>query len=83
LVPANAEEYRKESAEGLIHHIETLWRELAKAGFDLDQLLARSILLPATCALMNPDGDKTVEAAYGCLKELARRLRTTYLHISS
>jgi hypothetical protein len=83
LVPANAEEYLKESADGLIHRIETLWRELAKASFDLDRLLSQSILLPATCALMNPDGDKTVEAAYGCLQKLARRLRTTYLHLSS
>ena len=34
-VPANVDEFAKESAEGLVHHIEALWRELEKVGFDL------------------------------------------------
>ena len=80
LVPANTDEFRQASPEGLIHHIESLWRELEKAGFDLGQLLSQSILMPATCALMNSDGFETVEAAYDRLKTVAHRLQATYLH---
>ena len=36
--------------------------------------------MPATCALMNPDGFETVEKAYDCLKKLSRQLQTKYLH---
>jgi hypothetical protein len=83
LVPANYDDFLKESAGGLIYRIETLWHQLEKAGFDLQQLLAQSILMPATCALMNPDGYKTVEEAYRCLRNLSCHLRTKYLHLSS
>jgi hypothetical protein len=81
LVPANHDEWIKESMEGLSHHIETLWQELKDTGFDLRQMLSQSILLPATCALMNPDGFETVEKAYDCLKILSHRLQTKYIHI--
>lgn len=80
LVPSNQDELIKESVEGLSGHIETLWRELEKAGFDMQQMLSQSILLPATCALMNSDGSETVERAYDYLKILSRRLQTQYLH---
>jgi hypothetical protein len=82
LVPANHDEWIKESMNGLSRHIETLWQELEKAGFDLQQMLSESILMPATCALMNPDGYETVEKAYDCLKMLSRRLQAKYLHPS-
>lgn len=80
LVPANTDEFNQSSPDGLVHHIESLWRELEKAGFDLEGLLSQSILMPATCALMNLDGFDTVEAAYDRLQALAHRLRATYLH---
>jgi hypothetical protein len=79
LVPANYEEFKKESPEGLVHHIESLWQELEKEGFDLQQILSQSMLTPATCALLNPDEFKTVEEAYGWLKKLSRQLRAKYL----
>jgi len=79
LVPANYDEFQKESMERLSFHIETLWQELQQAGFDLPALLARSILMPATCALMNPDGFKTVEDAYDWLQKLSRQLQAKYL----
>ncbi len=79
LVPANYDEFQKESLAGLIHHIESLWQELQKAGFDLEQILSQSILMPATCALTNPDEFKTVEEAYGWLKKLSRQLQAKYL----
>jgi hypothetical protein len=79
LVPANTDEFLKESPDSLIHHIDTLWRELESAGFDLRQILSQSILMPATCALMNLDGYETVESAYDRLKTISRRLQEKYL----
>jgi hypothetical protein len=79
LVPANYDEFQKESMERLSYHIETLWQELQQAGFDLPAMLAQSILMPATCALMNPDGFKTVEDAYDWLQKLSRQLQAKYL----
>ena len=83
IVPANYDEFITESTDGLIHRIETLWRELEKAGFDLRRILSQSILMPATCALMNPDGFDTVEKAYDSLKNISRLLQTKYLQSSS
>ena len=40
-------------------------------------------IVPATCALMNPDGFDTVESAYDSLKKLSRLLQTKYLQSSS
>ena len=65
--------------DGLVHHIENLWQELKKEGFDLQQILSQSILTPATCALLNPDEFKTVEDAYVWLKALSTKLREKYL----
>ncbi len=79
LVPANYDELIKESPDRLIHHLETLWQELITAGFDLEQMLAQSILLPATCALTNPDEFKTVEETYAWLTKLSRQLQAKYL----
>ena len=72
------DEFILETYDGLLHRIDTLWDELGKAGFDLPQLLSQSILMPATCALMNPDGFNTVESAYDSLKKLSRHLQTKY-----
>jgi hypothetical protein len=55
---------------------------LEKAGFDLPRLLSQSILMPATCALMNPDGFETVETAYDSLKKISRHLQRKYLQPS-
>lgn len=79
LVPSNYEEFQKESLEGLLHHIENLWQELKKQGFDLGEILSRSILMPATCALLNPDEFKTVEDSYVWLKKLSEQLRGKYI----
>ncbi|MCX7769500.1 MAG: hypothetical protein N2202_00285 [Proteobacteria bacterium] len=78
LVPANYEEFQKENKEHLIHHIENLWGELVKEGFDLKEVLTKSILMPATCALLNPDEFKTVEEAYNWLNNLSHKLREKY-----
>lgn len=78
LVPANFDEFQKETQEGLVHHIENLWHELIKEGFEIEEIIRKSILMPATCALLNPDEFKTVESAYQWLKNLSFKLREKY-----
>jgi len=48
---------------------------LGKKGIDLEFLLSRSMLSPATCCLVNPDGEKTVEDAFEMIMRLSERLR--------
>jgi hypothetical protein len=40
--------------------------------------LSRSLLSPATCCLVNPDGEKTVEAAFEMIRRLSEQLREKY-----
>jgi len=79
LIPANYDEFKKESLEGLVHHIEKLWLDLVNVGFDLEEIITKSVLMPATCALLNPDEFKTVEDAYSWLKEISLKLREKYV----
>jgi hypothetical protein len=81
LVPANYDEFKKENMEGLVHHIEKLWSDLVKEGFDLEEIISKSILMPATCALLNPDEFKTVEDAYDWLRNLSSLLRNKYVRL--
>jgi hypothetical protein len=48
---------------------------LEKKGIDKEHLLSRSLISPATCCLVNPDGEKTVEKAFKVVQNLSRRLR--------
>mgnify|MGYP001587679920 CR=1 FL=1 len=79
IVPSNTDDYVKETEDGLSHLIESLWGELRGYGFDLEQILEQSILMPATCSLMNQDGAATVNKSYRSLKALSCRLRSKYL----
>ena len=58
--------------------LEEIWSVLGKNGIDLEFLLSRSMLSPATCCLVNPDGEKTVEEAFKMIKQLSERLRVKY-----
>lgn len=48
----------------LTSQLENVWQILAKRGIDIEQMLQRSMLLPATCCQVNPDKEKTVENAF-------------------
>jgi hypothetical protein len=78
LVPTGFENFDTETQEHLIAYLESLWPTLLEAGIDRDQLLAQSLLAPATCCLINPDREKTVTRAYAWLRELSQRLREKY-----
>jgi hypothetical protein len=78
LVPTNFEPFEKESIDSLIARLEEIWLALDKKGIEQDFLLSRSLLSPATCCLVNPDGGKTVEKAFAVVKELSETLRNRY-----
>ena len=67
-----------EAALSLQTLLEGVWAVLDKKGIDTDYVLSRSLISPATCCLVNPDGEKTVEKAFGVLQGLSQRLREKY-----
>jgi hypothetical protein len=77
-IPTNIEPFEKESIESLERLLENLWTKLARKGIDLQYLLTRSMLSPATCCLVNPDREATVEKAFSMTKILSERLSQKY-----
>ncbi len=78
IVPTNFEPFEEENIVSLENRLEEIWSVLGKNGIDLEFLLSRSMLSPATCCLVNPDGEKTVEEAFKMIKQLSERLRAKY-----
>jgi hypothetical protein len=78
IVPTNFEPFEAENLESLEKRLEEIWDILAKRGIDLEFLRSRSLLSPATCCLVNPDGEKTVEEAFKVISRLSGRLREKY-----
>lgn len=78
IVPTNVEPFEKEGMASLSDYLVSLWDELDKKGIDRDFLLSRSLISPATCCLVNPDGEKTVEKAFGVVKALSESLREKF-----
>lgn len=79
MVPANYDDFYSTKVDGLMEMLEGFWETLEKAGISREYLLPRSLLMPATCALVNPDNHETVEKCYDALKELSLRVREKYL----
>ena len=77
-IPTNIETFEKESIESLERFLDNLWTKLARQGIDLEYLLTRSMISPATCCLVNPDREGTVEKAFAMTKTLSERLREKY-----
>ena len=78
IVPTGFEPFGQEESASLIRRLEAVWNVLAKKGIDRQFLLTRSLLSPATCCLVNPDREKTVEKAFMEVSSISRRLRETY-----
>ena len=78
IVPTNYEPFEKESIFSLKTRLKSLWDVLDRKGIDLEFLLSRSLLSPATCCLVNPDGESTVEKAFRMIKVLSEKLRAEY-----
>ena len=69
IVPTNFEPFENEHLDSLEERLIGLWNLLAQKGLDLAISLSRSLLSPATCCLVNPDGEKTVERAFKMIRE--------------
>ena len=78
IVPTNFEPFQEESVDSVQRRLEEVWQVLARRGVDLELLLSRSLLSPATCCLVNPDREKTVESAFAMIRNLSQRLRENY-----
>jgi hypothetical protein len=78
IVPTYTELLEQETTGSLMEKLEIFWEDLAKRGMDQIRLLRQSLLAPATCNLLNPDKEKTVEKAFEVLKELSRKIREKY-----
>lgn len=78
IVPTGFEFFEKETIESLAERLETTWRFLDKKGIDISHMLQKSLLSPATCCLINPDKEKTVEKAFSTVKQLSSILREKY-----
>jgi len=78
LIPTCFETFSQESQDHLLAYLEDLWPTLLAAGIDRDQMLAQSLLAPATCCLINPDREKTVAESFAWLRQLSLHLREKY-----
>jgi len=75
IVPTNCEPFAAETIDSLETRQLRIWGLLEERGVERQLLLARSMLSPATCCLINPDGERTVENAFAVTKKLSLRLR--------
>lgn len=78
IIPTGFEAFSKESLGFLSMKLEGIWQHLCKKGLDLEYLLSRSMLSPATCCLVNQDGGQTVAKAFAMVNHLSRTLREKY-----
>jgi hypothetical protein len=78
IVPTGYEIFAKESLGFLIMKLEGIWQHLGKNGIDIEQIIAQSMLSPATCCLVNPDKGQTVENAFSMTNHLSHKLREKY-----
>jgi len=78
IVPTGFETFEKEDVNSLTAQLENVWQVLAKKGIDIPYMLQKSMLSPATCCLVNPDKEKTVEKAFATVQQLSDILRTKY-----
>jgi len=78
IVPTYTELLEQETIDSLVERLETFWEDLSRRGVDQKKLLGQSLLAPATCNLLNPDKEKTVEKAFEVLNELSRKIRERY-----
>ncbi|MCJ7773808.1 MAG: hypothetical protein MUP22_11835, partial [Desulfobacterales bacterium] len=78
IIPTGFEFFEKETIDSLAERLETIWKFLGKKGIDISHMLQKSLLSPATCCLVNPDKEKTVEKAFLAVKQLSSILREKY-----
>ena len=78
IVPTGFEAFEKEEVHTMIQRLENVWQILWSKGIDKEQMIAGSMLSPATCCLVNPDKERTVERAFTSVQQISSRLREKY-----
>lgn len=78
IVSAVFDDFQNETVQKAVDRIELLWDALDHKGISREVLVPQAMLMPATCSLINPDVDTTVERAYDTLIEVADRLKSRY-----
>jgi len=78
IVPTYTELLEQETVDSLMERLETFWDDLSRKGVNQAKLLHQSLLAPATCNLLNPDKERTVEKAFEVLRDLSRKIREKY-----
>lgn len=78
IVPTGFEIFAKEDISSMMVRLENVWNVLESHGIDKQSMLERSLLSPATCCLVNPDKEKTVEKAFRAVKSISAKLRSGY-----
>jgi hypothetical protein len=79
IVPTGFDAFSHEGITSLIQRLEGIWNTLWHKGIDRERLISRSMLSPATCCLVNPDKERTVERAFAVVKQVAEALKNKYL----
>ncbi len=78
IVPTGMETFETQNLDLLAFRLKTVWNALDKKGIPLDQILAQSLISPATCCLVNKDREKTVEKAFQLTRFMSETLREEY-----
>jgi len=78
IVPTGFELFAKENMNSLVKQLEDVFSLLVNKGIDMNLIIEKSMLSPATCCLVNPDGEKTVENAFLMIKALSGILKEKY-----
>jgi len=79
IVPTGFEAFAQEEVPSLVQRLESVWKILWSKGVDREQLIASSMISPATCCLVNPDKERTVERAFAAVNRMADELKAKYL----
>jgi len=78
IVPTGFEDFSKANISMLGKQLENIWDVLAQKGIEIESILNQSFLSPATCCLVNPDKELTVEKAFTMINELSYFLKEKY-----
>jgi hypothetical protein len=78
ITPSNFEPSQAENLDSLRNMLLDMWTFLERRGLDRDQMLAQSLLSPATCCLVNQDGTVTEDKAFAQIQTLSQRLREEF-----
>lgn len=79
IVPTGFEAFAREEIPSLVERLEDVWQTLWSRGIDRELMISRSMLSPATCCLVNPDMERTVERAFAAVNQMADILKARYL----